>query len=118
MSNYTPQGKHIHLDFFNCKRKALTRPLQVRAMVHKATKVCGMTYRRCNWFRYPDNSFSMTVFISESHIAFSTYPEHNYVGIEFFGCGDPDLKKFIRIMRRFFVPEWIKQEKIWLINFK
>ena len=52
------------------------------------------------------------VILAESHISMHSWPEHGYVAIDVFLCGEADPMPAIEVLRRVFRPEVVELQDI------
>lgn len=59
-------------------------------------------------FPIPDaqNEYGVTgiIILTESHLAFHSWPEHGYLRVELSSCAPVDQERFEEILKAFFVP--------------
>jgi len=116
--NYTPRGFHVFCCFYDCRYKYLNNPYRIRHFLKKAITSAGMHYVKSTWQTYKPQGVSLTSYITESSINISTYPEHNFLGMQVWSCGEKvDIKKFIKSIRKILRPKRIIQEKIFIVRF-
>lgn len=84
-------GHHIILDFHDCNHEVLAncelmRQIMCEAAVKAKCNVVGEFYHE-----FEPHGISGCTIISESHICLHAWPEHGYVAVDFFYCGDEVL---------------------------
>lgn len=85
-------GKHAILEL---KMKPgstwLTSPDDVEALFHRIAKLCRCIVIFSNFRSFPvTDGFTGVVGLAESHMSIHTWPEHDYIAIDVFMCGDKD----------------------------
>lgn len=114
---YKPSGKHLFINLYRCDCKYITNFRKIRAYFHKVLKQCGIQYVRAVRQKYGEESITVCIFLAESHLVITTYPEHKYVNIDFWGCGKPNLSLLIKKCRLFFRPKKVISDNIFDVHF-
>ena len=99
----TTKVKQLNFDCYGCKGD-LNNPKNLVNAMRKGAKAAGAKPIGYGVKNYPIHGLTAIVFLAESHIVVSTYPEHRYAVVEIFMCNDkmnPDdcwssLKKYVK----------------------
>lgn len=104
--------KQLNIDCYKCKSD-LNDPAIIGIM-KLAAKKCGAKVIGSAFQDYPEYGITAIVFLAESHILISTYPEIQFAVVEIFLCNDKmnidlcweEIKRYIRpkklIMNEFY----------------
>jgi len=49
-------------------------------------------------FDHRQNSYTALYLLSESHLSIHTYPEHNFIALDIYTCGNANTKKFLTLI--------------------
>ncbi len=81
---------HLLIELHGCAPQ-LTDDLQaLRSLLLEAARRSGATVVAEVFHRYAPQGVSGVVVIEESHLSVHTWPEHGYVAVDFFSCGQID----------------------------
>jgi len=81
-------GRHILAEFYGCSFDRLNDPQLLERSALEAVETSGATYVSHHIKTFEPQGVSGVVVIAESHLSFHTWPEHGYVAIDYFTCGD------------------------------
>lgn len=81
-------GHQTTIDFYNCKNTQINSCSFIEQTLLKAAKIIGLTVVNTTIHKFSPIGVSGVIVIEESHIAIHTWPEHNYVAIDFFTCNN------------------------------
>lgn len=98
-------GEHLIIELYNCDRKILARVDQVQGIMIKAAKAANTTIIDSVFHRFNPHGVSGVVVIAESHFAVHTWPEHGYVSIDVYTCGDGKPWEAFKTVRKMFKPK-------------
>jgi S-adenosylmethionine decarboxylase len=79
-------GYQTTIDFYNCKNPEINSCKFIEDVLLEASKIIGLTVVNTTIHEFSPIGVSGVIVIEESHIAIHTWPEHNYVAIDFFTC--------------------------------
>lgn len=80
-----PEALHIIADFwFDSDFPSIET---LRRIADKAVKRSGLTEVYTVDHEFEPYGYSLIIQLKESHLAFHTYPEANYIALDVFGCG-------------------------------
>lgn len=85
---YFPNGKHVILDVWGCKFDELNDVDLAIKFVEKVVADADMHMLDMSFKKFEPQGLTLIGLLSESHISLHTYPEHGYVAIDLFTCGE------------------------------
>jgi S-adenosylmethionine decarboxylase len=84
-------GVHLLLDLYGVARERLTDTDLLRQALRDAAAAAGMTpLSEPVLHTFPGGGLTGFLPLAESHIAFHSYPELEYIAMDCFTCGDPE----------------------------
>jgi len=83
-----PVGHHYVAEASGCAPEIIGKVETVEQILVRAAEVAGVTVWSISFHRFPPSGVSGVVVISESHLSVHTWPEHGYVALDIFTCGD------------------------------
>lgn len=93
-------GRHHIVEFVDCDPEALRFVRTLKPLVLAATRDCGATIVDHSFHQFEPDGVSGTILIAESHVSFHSWPEHGYLSLDVFTCGDSmDARGLIRDVR-------------------
>ncbi len=87
----THLGHQTLLELYACNHKLLNDQDYIQKTLIEAAEVANATIVKEYFHQFSPYGISGTLVITESHINIHTWPEHNFVAIDFFTC-DLDMK--------------------------
>ena len=81
-------GRHILVEFSNCKADVLNDVSAIEQAMVDAAKIAGATVINSTFHHFSPYGVSGVVVIQESHLAIHTWPEYKYAAVDLFTCGD------------------------------
>ena len=84
---HLPNGKHYMLDFHDADLTVL-ESTDGEASVIQAITNSGMTFLGSRSHLFPGGGLTSVFLLSESHLSFHTWPEHSFVAIDIYTCGN------------------------------
>lgn len=81
-------GRHILVEFYNCKEEVLKDPILIEKYMNEAAIISNATIVQSVFHHFNPYGVSGAVIISESHLAIHTWPEYGYAAVDVFTCGD------------------------------
>ena len=96
-------ARHIIIDYYMCKQEGVLQQENLEKILNTAAKISGATIISSHFHTFSPIWVSGVVVLSESHFTLHSWPEHNYVAIDMFACGDIDFEKAIAYI----------QEELW-----
>jgi S-adenosylmethionine decarboxylase len=86
-------GQHLLADLYDVASDRLVDGGLLADCLDKAARRGGMNpIGRPVLHRFIGGGLTGYLLLSESHIAFHTYPEHRYIALDIFSCGRGDSK--------------------------
>lgn len=82
-------GLHIVWDLYECDFEAFIErfsPHQARKHIIELVLKSGLHILDSAFFVFENNSFSLNIMLSESHLCIHTWPERKYVSLDLFVC--------------------------------
>lgn len=111
--------KHNHLGFqtlvelYGCPSNLIDDPQLVEKQLLDLTKVLDFSIVKSVIHHFSPIGVSGVIVIKESHIAIHTWPEYNYVAIDFFTCNQKyDLQEGIAFLKEHFKAEKIEVKSV------
>ena len=83
-----PVGHHYVAEASGCDASIIGKVETVEGILTRAAEVAGVTIWAISFHRFAPNGVSGVIVISESHLSVHTWPEHGYVALDIFTCGD------------------------------
>ncbi|WP_396602776.1 adenosylmethionine decarboxylase [Algibacter sp. R77976] len=106
-------GHQTTVDFYGCKSDKINSCEFIENTLLKAAKILNLTVVNTTIHSFSPIGVSGVIVIEESHIAIHTWPEHNYIAIDFFTCNNAyNLNEGLRWLKDEFQAESISQKDI------
>ncbi|AZQ61610.1 adenosylmethionine decarboxylase [Flammeovirga pectinis] len=80
-------GKQLLGELYSCNHVALNNPEDVKVLMEEAAVKANATIVQSVFHHFSPHGVSGVVVIQESHFAIHTWPEHNFVSVDFYTCG-------------------------------
>ncbi len=115
---YLPSGRHVIADLDGCQQCYYTD--EIESILREAAHRASATILDIKIFKFPEilvdgkivQGMTGVVILSESHIAFHTWPENGFVACDIFTCGANTLpEKGLEVLCDYFKPT-VKNIKI------
>jgi len=108
-------GNHIVVDMFDINMDNLTKINSSSANINEwndcVKKWLGdanMTLLNTSWHNFNDKgAFTVLYLLSESHLSIHTWPEHKYIALDVFTCGNSNTQLLVNNIRDYFEPKKI-----------
>jgi len=99
-------GTHHLVDFYGVDAGTLADEPRLMESVERALVAAGFHVLRAVSHRFEGGGQGVTgVFLlSESHLAFHTYPEHGYLALDLFSCGSANPDRTLHELVAVFAP--------------
>ncbi|MBL9003216.1 MAG: adenosylmethionine decarboxylase [Myxococcales bacterium] len=81
-------GVQVLADLYGCDVALLDDPHIIEQLLIEAAQRCGATIVSSCFHRFSPHGVSGVVVIAESHLAVHTWPEHRFVALDLFTCGE------------------------------
>jgi S-adenosylmethionine decarboxylase len=106
-------GHQTTVDFYGCKSDKISSCEFIENTLLKAAKILNLTVVNTTIHSFSPIGVSGVIVIEESHIAIHTWPEYNYIAIDFFTCNDAyNLKSGLDWLKEEFKAESISSKEI------
>jgi S-adenosylmethionine decarboxylase len=98
-------GINFVIDIYNVQQKFLERKFLLKLMeglvrITKSAPVGKPVVKKISSPKYNFSGYSILQIIKESHIAFHTWPEYNYLAIDIFSCKKIQVEKVINFLKK------------------
>jgi len=104
------RGYHVIADFFDC-RELPTTVESLKEILKCACREAGATILATVSHEFSDGGMSCVVLLAESHCSAHIWPEHRYVSIDIYTCGQSaDPWKVRDLLYEYFMPCRLKNE--------
>ena len=98
-------GHHVIADLFECS--SCDYSPDIEQVIADAATAAGATVLHVYVHKFSPQGMTGMVVLSESHIAFHTWPEHGYVACDVFTCGTTAIpEKAVEALIGFFKPKY------------
>lgn len=105
-------GKHIIVDMFNVNFDKLhnincdsEKKQNWAYFMNECFKNANITCLNTSWNDFNNNgAFTVIYLLAESHLSIHTWPEHNYVALDVFTCGESNTQFIVNELVKYFEP--------------
>ncbi|MCS7124152.1 MAG: adenosylmethionine decarboxylase [Candidatus Bathyarchaeota archaeon] len=96
-------GIHIIAEFRGVDPRKLSRVEDLRPILDRVVAKSGLHVISSSFHQFEPHGVSAIYLLSESHLSVHTWPEHGYMALDIFTCGDdgPALKAFGLLVEEF-----------------
>lgn len=103
-------GTHHLADFYGVEASALRDDSRLMALLRSALDEAGFHVLQSFCYRFPGGGQGVTgmFLLSESHLAFHTYPEFGYLALDLFSCGNARPERVIERAIEVLVPSAVE----------
>lgn len=102
---------HIIADFWFAKK--IESPETLEKFLIEAAKKAGNTPLKFSFHKFNPHGITGVLLLAESHIAWHSWPEIDYVAIDIFTCGKKAKpSRALEYLKKVFKPEKVKIKKI------
>ncbi len=81
-------GEHYILELYGCDASLTNDIPRLKEMMLEAVRVAKATLVNVFFHQFSPQGVSGTIVIAESHFNIHTWPEHHFMAIDLFTCGD------------------------------
>jgi S-adenosylmethionine decarboxylase len=82
-------GVHAIADFYECSSYVIGKPVLMLWVLRKASELLKTTIVAESVHKFSPQGMSITIIISESHLAVHTFPElDSFVALDIYTCGE------------------------------
>lgn len=92
-------GSHFLAEFFDCDRDRINDAAFLETVMIEAARRSRATVIQPFFHRFSPHGVSGILVIAESHFAVHTWPEHGYVALDLFSCGEFDYRAALAHVR-------------------
>ncbi len=98
-------GRHLVVELWECQEN-LNNPEAIRKALVEAVRRSGATLIDVQVHTFNPHGVSGVAVIAESHISLHTWPEHKYVALDVFTCGEKVIPEAaFEVFRELFRPK-------------
>lgn len=98
-------GRHLVAELWGCEEN-LNNPEEIRKALVEAVRRAGATLIDVHVHTFNPHGVSGVAVIAESHISLHTWPEHRYVALDVFTCGEKVVPEAaFEVFRELFRPQ-------------
>lgn len=90
---------HLLIDFFGVRPELAEDVAYLEAALIEAAQAAGCGVEGVVRKKFEPQGASVLVLVSESHLSLHTWPEHDYVAIDVFTCGDGLREQAVELLR-------------------
>ena len=107
-------GRHLLAELYGCSPVRLDDLDFLREATLDAVRRSGATILSDHFRRFSPQGVTGVVIIAESHLALHTWPEHGYVAIDYFSCGDQvDIDLAVDVLEAALEPHHAERVLVW-----
>jgi spermidine synthase len=106
---HLPNGKHYMLDFHDVDDLTFLETTDGEALVIHEIVDSGMTFLGSRSHFFPGGGLTAVFLLSESHLSIHTWPEHSFVALDIYTCGNSiAADRLVRSMHEMLKPRTAK----------
>lgn len=106
-------GHQSLIELYGCNAALINDDVFVEQTLLKAAKLASLSVVNSTIHHFSPVGVSGVIVIEESHIAIHTWPEYQYVALDFFTCNQEyDLAQAISFLQKAFQSNQVEQQKI------
>lgn len=99
-------GRHLLGDLYGIEPGRLRSIERLAACLEAAARRCGLTPLGPPTMRgFAGGGVTGVILLAESHIALHTYPEHGFLALDVFSCGEADPQAALAVFREALAPQ-------------
>ncbi len=106
-------GIHVIAEFLGVNPKKISRVEELREILDKVIAKSGLNCISSSFHQFEPYGVSAVYLLCESHLSVHTWPEHEYMALDIFTCGEEGsaLKAF-ELMVEAFKPKIVEKQVI------
>ncbi len=109
----SPIGRHVIADLYACAPECLNDVAILEDAAVRAVQVSGGTILVHHARAYEPQGVTVFVMVAESHLSLHTWPEHRYVAVDYFTCGDGIApERAVAVLSDLLRPERVRTREI------
>lgn len=93
------RGQHLLLEFRGCKSPVLNDRAAIQTMMEQAAHAARATIVKSLFHAFSPHGVTGVVVVEESHFSIHTWPEHGYVAVDVYTCGDCEPERAREVLR-------------------
>jgi S-adenosylmethionine decarboxylase proenzyme len=93
-------GHQTHVELYGCPSELIDDEVLIEKILLEVTNIIGLTVVNSTIHHFSPIGVSGIVVIEESHLAIHTWPEYNYVAIDFFTYQKIEIDNGIDYIRK------------------
>jgi S-adenosylmethionine decarboxylase proenzyme len=93
------RGQHLLIEFRGCKGPVLNDPDALQALMERAVEATRATIVNSVFHVFAPQGVTGVVVVEESHFSIHTWPEHGYVAVDVYTCGDCHPQRAREVLR-------------------
>lgn len=106
-----PLGQHLIAELYGATRLYDHKPVEL--ILERASKAAGAHVLRIDAHDFgARDGFTAMAILAESHISLHTWPEHGYLALDIFMCGDARPERALRVLEAYFQPSSVESHII------
>ena len=109
---YSSRGKHVLVDFYGVSAEKLRNRRALMVVLCRALRQAGFSIlRKTGSHQFKNGGQGVTGFalLAESHAAFHSYPEKNYLALDIYTCGAHDPQYIANAIEAYLMPKATKR---------
>jgi S-adenosylmethionine decarboxylase len=111
LKNQKSLGIHLVADFWFGEK--IEDPRELEKILIEAAKKAGNTSLKFSYHKFNPQGITGVLLLAESHIAFHSWPEFDYLAIDIFTCGNKVFpEKALKYLKSILKPKKVKVLKI------
>ncbi len=106
-------GFHTLVELYGCNSSKIDDTQLVETTLIEAAKIANLSVVNTTIHHFNPIGVSGVIVIKESHIAIHTWPEHNYVALDFFTCNASyELKNALNYIKTIFEAKEVEVKEV------
>ena len=93
------RGQHLLIEFRHCTEPVLDNLEMIQAMMERAALAAQANIVNSVFHRFAPQGVTGVVVLEESHFSIHTWPEHDYVAVDVFTCGNCYPQRAQQVLR-------------------
>lgn len=81
-------GIHIIAEFLGVDPQKISRVDSIRPILDRVVAGSGLKIVSSSYHQFEPHGVSAVYLLRESHLSVHTWPEHSYIALDLFSCGD------------------------------
>ena len=93
------RGQHLLIEFRGCEGPVLNDSSALQALMERAVAAARATIVNSVFHTFAPQGVTGVVVVEESHFSVHTWPEHGYVAVDVYTCGECDPQLAREVLR-------------------